>query len=87
MKPEKLRTLLIIAFRLALALSGASLIYLLFVFGHTETAPPNRILFAATLCGTSALVAGLLQWVGLPASTQDSGGKKAPKGRAAGRGK
>lgn len=80
-----LRTLLLVAYRLALAISGLSLLYLLFIFGHTETTPLKRVLATAALAGISALVAGLLHWVGLPSGPKEDVGKKRTKGRSAGR--
>lgn len=82
MNPEKQRVTIVTTIRVALTVAGASLVYLLFVFGHTETASPNRILFAAALCGVSALVAGLLQWVGLPATSGEGAGKKKSRRRS-----
>ncbi|MBI2433514.1 MAG: hypothetical protein HYV26_11650 [Candidatus Hydrogenedentes bacterium] len=54
----------------ALVIAGASLLYLLFIFGHTETAPLPRVLTTAGVAAVSALVAGILQWAGLP-KTED----------------
>lgn len=75
-----MRTALIITFRVALLVAGASLAYLLFIFGHTDLTPHARVLEVAVLAGVSSLVAGILQWVGLPAdeSTKTTGkhGKK-----------
>lgn len=61
------RTVLTIYY-LSLTIAGVSLIYLLFIFGHTETAPLPRVLATAGIAGCSALVAGILQWAGLPAA-------------------
>ncbi len=62
------RTLLVVVFRLALAIAVCSLGYLLFIFGHTEVASLERVLTVASIASVSALIAGLLQWVGLPAA-------------------
>ncbi len=86
MKPViAMRTAVIVIFRLALFVAGCSLAYLLFIFGHTELAPLSRILTVALVAGASALVAGLLQWVGLPAERDETGGKKAGKKRGTSR--
>lgn len=63
-----MRTALIVSFRAALFIAGGSLAYLLFMFGHAEpeVIPIKRILLVAAAAGVSALVAGILQWVGLP---------------------
>lgn len=61
-----MRRALIIAFRVALLVAGASLAYLLFIFGHTDLTSHSRVLEVAALAGFSSLVAGILQWVGLP---------------------
>ena len=73
------RTGLIITFRLSLLVAGASLAYLLFIFGHTDLTPHARVLEVATLGGVSALVAGILQWVGLP--TEGGGGSNGKPGK------
>jgi hypothetical protein len=70
------RTALIVAYRLALTVAWISLLYLLFIFGHTETASPARILTVCAVAGSAALVAGLLQWVGLPGSAKSEDPKK-----------
>jgi hypothetical protein len=75
-----MRTALIVTFRIALLIAGASLAYLLFIFGHTDLTPHARVLEVATLAGLSALVAGVLQWVGLPADeAAKPGGKQGKK--------
>jgi hypothetical protein len=61
-----LRATLIATFRVALFVAGGSLAYLLFIFGHTDVTPMRRILLVAALGGTSALIAAMLQWIGLP---------------------
>ena len=66
-----MRTALIVIYWLSLAVAGGSLLYLLFVFGHTETAPLSRVLWVGALAASGALVAGLLHWVGLPADPKD----------------
>jgi hypothetical protein len=73
-----MRLALIITFRVAMLVAGVSLAYLLFIFGHTETelTPHSRVLEVAALGGLSALIAGILQWVGLPA---DGTAQPAPK--------
>lgn len=78
-----MRTALIITFRVALLVAGASLAYLLFIFGHTDLTPHSRVLEVATLAGISATVAGILQWVGLPAESGSAPGAKHGKKRAA----
>lgn len=78
-----MRTALIFAFRGALLISGASLAYLMFIFGHTDLTSHNRVLQVATLAAVSALVAGILQWVGLPAEGKPPAGTKHGKKKAA----
>jgi hypothetical protein len=51
---------------ISLVVAVASLLYLLFMLGHSETAPLMRVLGVAALAGVSALTAGILQWAGLP---------------------
>ncbi len=74
-----MRTALIVAFRLALFVAGGSLAYLLFIFGHTELTPTNRILLVAAVAGTSALIAAILQWIGLTVEDSKKDGKKTAK--------
>lgn len=74
-----MRTALVLTFRIALVISCCSLAYLLFIFGHTEVAPPGRILEVTTVTAVSALVAGLLQWIGLPAAAKDEATRKKTK--------
>lgn len=74
--PAALRTLISYTIRVSLVVAGISLVYLLFMFGHTETAPLTRILAACAVTVTGALVAGILQWVGLPAQPGASTAKK-----------
>ena len=64
-----LRSGLIIAWWISLAIAGVSLAYLLFNFGHVEpeVTSHNRVLEVAVVAAISSLVAGVLQWVGLPA--------------------
>lgn len=71
-----LRTVITYTIRVSLVVAGISLVYLLFMFGHTETAPLTRILAACAVTVTGALVAGILQWVGLPAESSGSSTKK-----------
>ena len=71
---------LTIVFRVALAVALCSLACLLFMLGHTEETPLIRILGVAALAAFCALVAGLLEWVGLPAiKKQEMGGKHSNK--------
>jgi len=72
-----LRAVLIAVFRISLFVAGGSLAYLLFIFGHTDVTPMNRILLVAAVAGTSALIAAALQWIGLPAEPGKSH-KKSP---------
>lgn len=74
-----MRTALIVTFRLALFVAGGSLAYLLFIFGHTDVTPMDRILLVSAVAAVSALVAGILQWVGLPAKPDPATGKKTAK--------
>jgi hypothetical protein len=70
-----MRKMLVIVQRLALVISAGALAWLLFMFGHTELAPHGQVVIVAAVAGASALVAGLLHWVGLPAGggkTRDS---------------
>lgn len=62
-----LRTILLITIRVSLSVSFASMVYLLFKFGHTELTPHYELWIAATISGTGALIGGTLMWVGLPA--------------------
>jgi len=78
-----LRTGLLLTYRIALVISTLSLLYLLFMFGHTELTPLPRILVVAAVAGFSALVAGVLQWAGLPADPKPSSKKKSGKARSA----
>jgi uncharacterized membrane protein len=70
---EKLRkfinvqTALVVTLRLSLSIAFCSLIYLLFIFGHTEETPMSHVVGVTILAAISALVGGLLQWIGLPA--------------------
>jgi hypothetical protein len=66
-----MRTALLSIFYVALVVACASLVYLLFIFGHTETAPLGRVLTVAAIGGVSAVVAGILQWAGLPPKETD----------------
>lgn len=50
----------------SLAIAAVSLVYLLFMLGHTDTAPLGRVLGTAGVGAVSALTAGILQWAGLP---------------------
>lgn len=79
MSASRLRIALIVALRLALFVAGGSLAYLLFIFGHTEVAPTNRILLVAAVAGMSALIAAILQWIGLPTEDAKDGKKTAKK--------
>ena len=83
-----LRNGLIFAFRACLVIAGISLAYLLFRFGHydvrlvetygqKDVTPKYTILIVAAIAGTSALIAAVLQWIGLPAEQKT--GKKQPK--------
>lgn len=85
--PAGLRTVLTYTIRVSLVVSGLSLAYLLFMFGHTETAPLNRILTACAIAATGALVGGVLQWVGLPAEPKAAGAKKSKVPSTTARGK
>ena len=50
----------------SLTIAWISLLYLLFMFGHTDTAPLPRVLTVAAIGATCALVGGILRWAGLP---------------------
>jgi hypothetical protein len=78
-----MRMALIITFRVAMLVAGVSLAYLLFIFGHTDLTPHSRVLEVATLGGVSALIAGILQWVGLPADGTAQPGPKHGKKKSA----
>lgn len=80
---------ILLAIRILLTISGASLAYLLFKFGHAEPEliPRGEVLVLATLAGICALVAGILQWAGLPKSTAVDTKKKPGKKHATGHGK
>jgi hypothetical protein len=77
----EVRKLLLVTCRVSLAISLLSTIYLLFIFGHSELAPLGRIVAVASVAGASALVGGLLQWVGLPPDPKQNSGKKTTKKR------
>lgn len=85
-----LRNALILTFRLLLIIAGGSLGYLLFIFGHydvrevvtygqSDVTPKYTILVVAAIAGASALLAGMLQWIGLPADPNARSGKKSAK--------
>lgn len=85
-----LRNALILTFRLLLFIAGGSLAYLLFIFGHydvrevvtygqSDVTPKYTILLVAAVAGTSALLAGMLQWIGLPADPNAKGRKNKAK--------
>ena len=58
--------------------AGGAMVFLLFRLGHTETVSPESTLLVALVAGISALVAGMLHWLGIPA---DSADKPAQGGR------
>ena len=66
MKPD-LRTTLLWTTRITLTLSGISLAFMLFAYGHTELTSPEARLAVAAFSGLMALIGGTLMWVGLPA--------------------
>ncbi len=61
-----MRAFIIWTIRVSLAISGISMVYLLFIFGHTEVAPLSHVVGAAAIAIVVAIVGGTLQWVGLP---------------------
>ena len=67
-----MRTLLLITCRACLTISLIATIYLLFIFGHTEVAPPRRVATLAAIAVICAVVGGILQWAGLPSSPKDA---------------
>ncbi|MCC6143057.1 MAG: hypothetical protein IT368_04535 [Candidatus Hydrogenedentes bacterium] len=78
-----MRRTLVIVQRLALVTAAGSLAWLLFMFGHTELTPHGRVVEVAALAGGSALVGGLLHWVGLPSGrkeTRGTGRRRRPTG-------
>jgi len=77
----ELQKVILISIRILLVIAGASLAYLLFMFGHAEPEdiPQVRVLVVASLAGTAALIAGILQWVGLPAQGAEQTSKKTGK--------
>lgn len=77
------RTLLYALYYAGLLTAAVALIFLLFALGHTETASLGFMLLTAGIAGAGALVAGVLQWVGLPAAEKEN----ARKGRGKGRGR
>lgn len=85
-----LRNGLIFVFRLLLFIAGGSLAYLLFILGHydvreavaygqSDATPKYTILTVAAIAGVSALLAGMLQWIGLPTDPAKTEGKKSAK--------
>lgn len=85
-----LRNGLIFAFRACLVIAGISLAYLLFMFGHydvrlvetygqKDVTPKYTILIVAAIAGTCALIAAMLQWIGLPAEDKKNQKKKTAK--------
>ena len=85
-----LRNGLIFAFRACLVIAGISLAYLLFIFGHydvrlvetygqKDVTPKYTILIVAAIAGTCALIAAMLQWIGLPAEDKQNQKKKTAK--------
>lgn len=85
METRNIRIALRAIYYASLTIGGASLIYVLFIFGHSETAPLSRVLFFTVLACVSAVVGGVLQWVGLPAPEEDTSSKKGRKGPRGGR--
>lgn len=77
--PVNLRTGLILTYRISLLIAVFSLFYLLFMFGHTDVTPLNRIWLVAVIAGISALVAGMLQWIGLPQDNEKNQRKSRKK--------
>lgn len=85
-----LRGGLVFAFRACLVIAGVSLAYLLFMFGHydvrlvetygqKDVTPKYTILIVAAVAGASALIAAILQWIGLPAEKKKDPKKKTAK--------
>ncbi len=85
-----LRNGLIFVFRACLVIAGISLAYLLFMFGHydvrlvetygqKDVTPKYTILIVAAIAGTCALIAAMLQWIGLPAEDKKNQKKKTAK--------
>lgn len=67
-----------IAIRVLLTIAGASLAYLLFMFGHAEPeyVPLARTLVVAGVGALSALVGGILMWAGVPKAPEPPKKKK-----------
>ncbi|GMW02413.1 MAG: hypothetical protein AMXMBFR84_35490 [Candidatus Hydrogenedentota bacterium] len=74
-----MRTILTVTFRLSLGTAVCSLFFLLFKLGHTEVAPTSETLLIAAVAAISALIAGFLQWVGLPTDKPLPEKRKGPK--------
>lgn len=73
-----MRFWVIAIYRLSLVVGWISLLYLLFVYGHTDLTPTRNLWIAATIASICALTAGILRWAGLPA---DPAGKKKKQGK------
>ena len=61
-----LRTVLIWAQRVALALAATAMITTLFILGHTETFSTRFTVFMCVTSGVSALILAMLHIIGLP---------------------
>ncbi len=77
-----LRTVLIWVQRVALAISAAAMVTVLFALGHTETFSTRFTVVMAVTSGVGAITLAGLHWVGLP--KEDTSQKKTGR-RARGR--
>jgi len=65
-----MRTTVIVIFYLAIATSAVGMIFGLFALGDTETFSVPFTLMLMMISVSGAIVAGTLQWVGLPTKNE-----------------
>ena len=61
------QTILRIVSFLAVAVAASSMIFTLFMLGHTETYSPEATTLSTAISAAAALTAGFLWWLGEPA--------------------
>ena len=62
----------------ALAVASVSMVFLLFAFGHTETATPASTFALAVVACVAAAVAGVIWWADLPTRRPITTGRAKP---------